>query len=76
MKTRLPNPPRIDIQWGMLQPECERKFKTWVEECINQVLAKNVPVNVAAKEIYENIKSVGYEEGYESAHADQEGEGW
>lgn len=46
-------------------------FEDWVCEKRNEF--KEIGKNIVRNAI---IKYVEYEEGYESAHADQEGEGW
>lgn len=42
----LPKAPAKDIRYGMLQPDCERKYKAWIvaliEEAIKKILQKEL----------------------------------
>lgn len=34
----LPKAPAKDIQYGMLQPDCEKKYKDWIVALINEAI--------------------------------------
>ena len=57
--------PQYEINWGMLDSEDKVKIKGWLTENIT-----NLYMNVMM-----NISQVGYDEGYDSAQCDNEGEG-
>ena len=67
--TDLPEVPKKDIKYGMLQPDCEEKYKAWVVTLINEAI-KNPKKKVdIANEIYEEVVQLGYEEGTASSVA-------
>lgn len=78
--------PQYEINWGMLDSEDETKIKEWLTENITS-LCSNVMMSIKNKalcrsyidtlvnDIYDNISQVGYNEGYDSAQCDNEGEG-
>lgn len=78
--------PQYEINWGMLDSEDETKIKEWLTENITS-LCSNVMMNIKnttlyhsyidtlVNDIYDNISQVGYDEGYDSAQCDNEGEG-
>ena len=78
--------PQYEINWGMLDSEDNVKIKEWLTENITN-LYMNVMMNIKnttlcksyidtlANDIYDNIHKVGYDEGYDSAQCDNEGEG-
>ena len=78
--------PQYEINWGMLDSEDEVKIKEWLTENITN-LYMNVMMNIKnttlcksyidslVNDIYDNISQVGYDEGYDSAQCDNEGEG-
>ena len=37
----LPKAPTKDIQYGMLQPDCEKKYKDWIVALINEAIKKS-----------------------------------
>ena len=79
--------PQYEINWGLLNPESEKKIKEWLKQnTIN--LCSNVKMRLEnnnrdvmsliktfVDEVYDQIHQVGYEEGYDSAQCDNEGEG-
>ena len=34
----LPKAPAKDIQYGMLQPDCEKKYRDWIVALINEAI--------------------------------------
>lgn len=78
--------PQYEIAWGMLNSEDKVKIKEWLTENITS-LCSNVMMNIKnttlyhsyidtlVNDIYDNISQVGYDEGYDSAQCDNEGEG-
>ena len=67
----LPKVPAKDIQYGMLQPDCEKKYKDWVVALINEAI-KNPKKKVdIANEIYEEVLQLGYDYGRDSADEDR-----
>lgn len=67
-----PKAPEHQINWGMIDSECETEMINWVKSVIDMVVSGEASSNEAAKEIYEEIRSLGYSEGYDSAVP----EGW
>lgn len=78
--------PQYEINWGILDSEDQTKIKEWLTENITS-LCSNVMMNIKnttlyhsyidtlVNDIYDNISQVGYDEGYDSAQCDNEGEG-
>lgn len=78
--------PHYEINWGVLDSEDKTKIKAWLTENITS-LCSNVMMSIKNKalyhsyidslvnDIYDNISQVGYDEGYDSAQCDNEGEG-
>lgn len=67
----LPKVPAKDIQYGMLQPDCEKKYKDWIVALINEAI-KNPKKKVdIANEIYEEVLQLGYDYGRDSADEDR-----
>ena len=78
--------PQYKINWGMLDSKDKTKIKEWLTENITS-LCSNVMMNIKnttlchsyidtlVNDIYDNISQVGYDEGYDSAQCDNEGEG-
>ena len=78
--------PQYEINWGMLDSEDKTKIKEWLTENITS-LCSNVMMNIKnttlchsyidtlVNDIYDNISQVGYDEGYDAAQCDSEGEG-
>jgi len=78
--------PPYKIKWGLLNPESEKKIKEWFEDNVIN-LCSNVMIEIEntkkcrsfidsfVNEVYDQIHQVGYEEGYDSAECDNEGEG-
>ena len=53
--------PQYETNWGMLDSEDKVKIKGWLTENITN--------------LQDNISQVGYDESYDSAQCDNEGEG-
>ena len=67
----LPKAPAKDIQYGMLQSDCEKKYKAWVVALIDAAI-KNPKKKVdIANEIYEEVLQLGYDYGRDSADEDR-----
>ena len=67
----LPKAPAKDIRYGMLQPDCEKKYKDWVVALINEAI-KNPKKKVdIANEIYEEVLQLGYDYGRDSTDEDR-----
>ena len=67
----LPKSPAKDIQYGMLQPDCEKKYKDWIVALIDAAI-KNPKKKVdIANEIYEEVLQLGYDYGRDSADEDR-----
>ena len=49
----LPKVPAKDIRYGMLQPDCERKYKAWVVTLIEEAIKDPTKRIDIAHEIYE-----------------------
>lgn len=41
----LPKAPAKDIRYGMLQPDCERKYKAWIVALIEEAIKKSYKKN-------------------------------
>ena len=78
--------PQYEINQGMLDDKDAVKIKEWLTENITN-LYMNVMMNIKnttlcksyiatlVNDIYDNISQVGYDEGYDLAQCDNEGEG-
>ena len=67
----LPKAPAKDIKYGMLQPDCEKKYKDWIVALVNEAI-KNPKKKVdIANEIYEEVLQLGYGYGRDSADEDR-----
>lgn len=71
-----PKAPEHQIHWGMIDSNCETAMMNWIKSIMNMVASGKASSEEAAKEIYEEIRSLGYSEGYDSAQADNDPEGW
>lgn len=67
----LPKVPAKDIRYGMLQPDCERKYKAWVVELIEEAIKDPTKRIDIANEIYEEVLQLGYDYGTDSAAEDR-----
>jgi len=77
--------PQYEIKWGTLHPESEKEIKEWLDDNVRNLYC-NISLNIKdtekcrdfvksfVDEVYYNIHQVGYEEGYDSAECDNEGE--
>lgn len=66
----LPKAPAKDIRYGMLQPDCERKYKAWVVTLIEEAIKNPTKRIDIAQEIYEEVLQLGYDYGRDSAEED------
>lgn len=71
-----PKAPEYQINWGIIDSNCETATKNWIKSVIDMVASGKASSVEAAKKIYEEIRSLGYSEGYDSAQADVDPEGW
>lgn len=75
--------PQYETNWGMLDSEDKTKIKAWLTENITNLIMMNIKnttlcrpyIDTLVNDIYDNISQVGYDEGYDSAQCDNEGEG-
>ena len=67
----LPKAPAKDIRYGMLQPDCERKYKAWVVTLIEEAIKNPTKRIDIAQEIYEEVLQLGYDYGRDSAEEDR-----
>lgn len=67
----LPKAPAKDIRYGMLQPDCERKYKAWVVTLIEEAIKDPTKRIDIAREIYEEVLQLGYDYGTDSAAEDR-----
>ena len=54
----------------MIDSNCETAIIDWIKSIINIVVSGKASSEEAAKEIYEEVRSIGYSEGYDSSQAD------
>ena len=74
--SKLPKAPEHDICWAQITTACETNMKAWIGEVINLVKDGEVTVTEAVNDLYDELTSLGYSEGYDSRCADEAGEGW
>jgi hypothetical protein len=67
----LPKAPEKDIRYGMLQPDCEKKYKAWVVTLIEEAIKDPTKRIDIAYEIYEEVLQLGYDYGTDSAAEDR-----
>lgn len=71
--------PEIKINWGMQDPKNEKEWKNWVLEnlCTINMTEDLSPIELEklASDLFDEIHQCGYEEGYDSAKCDNEGDG-
>lgn len=67
----LPKAPAKDIRYGMLQPDCERKYKAWAVTLIEEAIKNPTKRIDIAQEIYEEVLQLGYDYGRDSAEEDR-----
>ena len=66
----LPKAPAKDIKYGMLQPQCEEKYKAWVVVLIEEAIKDPTKRIDIAYEIYEEVLQLGYDYGRDPAEED------
>ena len=76
---KLTKAPEIKINWGMQDLENQKEWKNWVFKNLctinkNEDLSPT-ELKELAFELFDEIHQCGYEEGYDSAKCDNEGEG-
>lgn len=74
--SKLPKAPEHNIRWAQITTNCETNMKEWIGEIINLVKDEKVSVAEVTDELYDELTSLGYSEGYDSRCADEAGEGW
>ena len=67
----LPKAPAKDIKYGMLQSQCEEKYKAWVVALIEEAIKDPTKRIDIAYEIYEEVLQLGYDYGRDSADEDR-----
>ena len=87
MAFELTTRPVAEIRWGMLSPDSKDKIQDWMIQNMRRFLREEMQLSVPflvpkdkdiqtfCKELFDEIHQVGYEEGYDSAQCDNEGEG-
>lgn len=70
IEIKFPKAPKHQIHWGMIDSNCETAMKDWIKSIINIVVSGKASLEEAAEEIYEEVRSIGYSEGYDSSQAD------
>ena len=68
---KLPDAPAHDIQWGCLQPKCEVAFRDWIIKLIEMSIEDPKKRVDVAYTIYDEVLSLGYDYGTESAAEDR-----
>lgn len=63
----LPKVPAKNIKYGMLQPDCERKYKAWVVALIEKAIKDPTKRIDIANNIYKEVLQLGYDYGTDSA---------
>lgn len=71
-----PKAPEHQIHWGIIDSHCKTATKNWIKSVIDMVTSGRASSVEAAEKIYEEILSLGRSEGYYSAQADVDPEGW
>ena len=79
--------PHVETRWGMLPADEEDKVKLWLANCTNELIRAidmsrqldyetySSTLNNFVRMVYDEIHQIGYNEGYDSAQCDNEGEG-
>ena len=75
-KLNLPKAPETDIHWGMITDQCKSNFKFWIEQLVVAASIHPNHTDEIVDTLYEELTSLGYSEGYDSAQADNDPEGW
>lgn len=70
-----PTTPDVIINWGNQSPENEKEWKAWVAEMIRYAVHNTAEIDDIARDIFDEVHQIGYEEGYDSAECDNEGDG-
>ena len=63
---RYPKAPEHEIHWGMIDSNCERKTIQWIQDVISDCGRLGGDLKLTAQLIYEEVRSLGYSEGYDS----------
>ena len=88
LEIKYPDFPKTEIRWGMLTSESEANIKNWIVSSTHELVKAKIAAHGKlspddwiklykdfANMIYDNIHQIGYEEGYDSAECDNEGDG-
>ena len=67
----LPKAPAKDIKYGMLQSQCEEKYKAWVVALVEVAIKDPTKRIDIANKIYEEVLQLGYDYGRDSAEEDR-----
>ena len=73
---RYPKAPEHEIHWGIVDSNCEQAMIQWIQDVISDCGRLGGDLKLTAELIYEEIRSLGYSEGYDAAQADADPEGW
>ena len=64
----LPKAPEYEIHYGMVTTKCENEMIDWIQNLINLCSFHNLDSKNVAETIYEEVRSLGYSEGYDSCN--------
>ena len=64
----LPKAPKHEIHYGMVTTKCEKEMIDWIQNLINLCSSHDLDSKDVAETIYEEVRSLGYSEGYDSCY--------
>ncbi len=73
---KLPKAPVHDIHWGIVTEDCKAKMIDWIKNSIKVYENSGISIEEVAKDIYEEVLSLGYSEGCEASASNFDEEGW
>ena len=72
---RYPKAPLHKINWGMIDRKCEQEMIQWIQDVISCCGRLGGDLKMTAELIFEEVRSLGYSEGYDACDCDHEGDG-
>ena len=75
-RRKLPKAPAHEIHWGIVTEDCKAKMIAWIKNSIKVYENSDISIEEVAKDIYEEVLSLGYSEGSEAAASNFDEEGW
>lgn len=60
---KLPKAPAHEINWGSVTEDCKAKMIEWIKNSIKVYENSDISIEEVAKDIYEEVLSLGYSEG-------------